>query len=222
MLLTILFEGNKVNKKRHGLFIGILIISGVLFSGVIFFNMVIINDKFPLYIIGGSLIEYNPYSNAGIIWNQGFNLTLVYNSSLITFQRVELTIQNLAFSKNCIITGNTSEDVVEPFNDTLLLLIPKLNKNRQINILSDSSKADSVKFSAIGDTQGFREIFSSTLSEAEGDFLLHLGDITPFGSEEQFALFKGLSITSSIPVFFTPGNHDIKESNGTKYYQSHF
>ena len=64
--------------------------------------------------------------------------------------------------------------------------------------------------------------YENLVMEESVEFILHLGDITADGSEERLRDYQEMTMNSSVPVFSTPGNHDIKQFNSTDLYKSIF
>lgn len=92
----------------------------------------------------------------------------------------------------------------------------KLNKGSgQISIAPPTEKLPTLRFAVIGDTQGRNTIFQSMiplLNESNVDFLVHLGDMTPSGSSNEYKAFLDTIDSLTIPYFAVPGNHDIRGS----------
>ncbi|MFW9905120.1 MAG: metallophosphoesterase family protein, partial [Candidatus Thorarchaeota archaeon] len=81
------------------------------------------------------------------------------------------------------------------------------------------------KIAVIGDTQGFTTFYEGLIQNASMfnyAFILHLGDMTSFGTQTQFESFNKITRQSKIPVFFTPGNHDVKQENSSEQYKRNF
>lgn len=184
------------------------------------------NATFPFSIEGGSLIGFNHYNNHGLVWNQGFNLTLVQNIEETTNQNFfHIYITNIR-TRDVVFSGIDNSESQQILNETCLLVSLKISISlpRIFNIISDSDNQNSneINFAAIGDTQGFNQFYQDLVQEDSFDFIIHLGDITPFGTEKRLKEFQRITKGSKVPVFSTPGNHDIKESNSTSNYQKYF
>jgi predicted phosphodiesterase len=86
------------------------------------------------------------------------------------------------------------------------------------------SQAVGYTFFAIGDTQGSEDLFNRMIEDANSQqpaFVIHLGDITSAGTEAQFSRFLNASQNLEVPLYTTPGNHDIK-SSGLALYKDYF
>lgn len=82
----------------------------------------------------------------------------------------------------------------------------------------DPPVKDEFTFAVMGDSQGHNEILSVILSELEGcDFAFLCGDLTPSGTESEFAAFQATINESAVPVYTTPGNHDVKAGDDNEY-----
>ena len=79
---------------------------------------------------------------------------------------------------------------------------------------------DSINFYVFGDSQGYQGGVEQIVAAANlhrPDFIIHCGDLTPFGQENQYQAVKAALDQSIVPVYTTIGNHDIKDSGGVLY-----
>lgn len=82
--------------------------------------------------------------------------------------------------------------------------------------------SDSFQFAVMGDSQGHNEILSAALNASLGcEFIIHCGDLTPSGRGSEFDALAEVLAETDIPIFTTPGNHDVKDA-GDAYYISRF
>jgi predicted phosphodiesterase len=73
-------------------------------------------------------------------------------------------------------------------------------------------------FAVMGDSQGHNDIIEEALNMTTGcDFVIHCGDLTPSGGRYEFAAVNQALNTSEVPVFTTPGNHDVKNYGPAGY-----
>ncbi|KJS47993.1 MAG: hypothetical protein VR66_16515, partial [Peptococcaceae bacterium BRH_c23] len=75
-------------------------------------------------------------------------------------------------------------------------------------------------FAVIGDTQGNNEAFQTAIKQinlAKPDFVVHVGDLTPSGQEEEMVDFLQTSQELFCPLYSVPGNHDVKSSQSAHY-----
>lgn len=83
----------------------------------------------------------------------------------------------------------------------------------------DASRQPGVVFAVIGDNEGENPAYNDLITQIADDpsiqFVLHVGDATPTGSEAELQALKELHrrLGLSIPVYMVPGNHDIKDAN---------
>lgn len=92
------------------------------------------------------------------------------------------------------------------------------SKNKELRITAEQ-KTD-FRFAVIGDSQGMNYVLKAALESMNGcEFVIHCGDVTPSGSQNEYSAVIETLNSSSIPVFTTPGNHDVK-NNGTAIYNS--
>jgi len=91
--------------------------------------------------------------------------------------------------------------------------------------LSSISNHDSIlNFYVFGDSQGYQDglhqiAMASNLYRP--DFVFHCGDLTPFGQESQYQAVSSALEEFDVPVYTTPGNHDVRLGGGLRY-QQHF
>lgn len=180
-------------------------------------------SNFPFNIYNGSLIDYNNDTRVACIWNQGFNLTIENDPEFVDSNSLyELFIFNI-HSKNISVPNLRENEELTILNDTCISLLLESNSKKSWTIeILVSVGSGNFKISVIGDTQGFQEIYQKLIESSNHSFILHLGDITPFGDIAHLNLFHNMSKHSKIPIFSTPGNHDIKQSNSTREYESFF
>jgi predicted phosphodiesterase len=73
-------------------------------------------------------------------------------------------------------------------------------------------------FAVVGDSQGHNDVLAKGLNMTNGcDFVVHCGDLTPSGRSEEFAAVEATLNSSGVPVFTTPGNHDVKTDNSSEF-----
>jgi predicted phosphodiesterase len=91
--------------------------------------------------------------------------------------------------------------------------------------LNDFSNSDDIlNFFVFGDSQGYRgglEQIVTMANEYEPDFVFHCGDLTPFGQENQYNDVLAVLDGFNVPLYTTPGNHDIRLGGGIRYIE-HF
>ena len=77
-------------------------------------------------------------------------------------------------------------------------------------------------FAVMGDSQGHNDILAQALNMTQGcDFIIHCGDLTPSGSDSELDLAAATLDEAGIPVFTTPGNHEVK-NHGILGYEARF
>ena len=179
---------------------------------------------FPFHVDGGTLLEFDSELHTGTIWGQGFTITLnqksitptpLFTITLFNFPTVNIVISGLLSTESYIILSETS----------CILKVMSSSENRSVIISAPNTDETSFKFLTIGDTQGFTPLFTDMLDHpltSQSKFILHAGDITPSGSRTSLEIFNNISKESSIPIYTTVGNHDIKENNNTSNYEQYF
>ncbi|MBE0517996.1 MAG: metallophosphoesterase [Thermoplasmata archaeon] len=77
-------------------------------------------------------------------------------------------------------------------------------------------------FAVLGDSQGFNSMLSEALINlGDCEFVIHCGDMTPSGMPEEFDSLQSAFDESPVPIYTTPGNHDVK-NNGSLEYQNRY
>jgi len=70
-----------------------------------------------------------------------------------------------------------------------------------------------IDFFVLGDSQGYQGALDQVVldaNEEQPDFVMHCGDLTPFGREEQYEEVLDIIEPLSVPFYATPGNHDVR------------
>jgi predicted phosphodiesterase len=77
-------------------------------------------------------------------------------------------------------------------------------------------------FAVMGDSQGHNDVLARILERLDGcEFAFICGDLTPSGRPSEFVPFQDALNASSVPVYTTVGNHDVK-TDGPGEYISRF
>ena len=83
---------------------------------------------------------------------------------------------------------------------------------------------DTLNFYIFGDSQGYQgslEQIVAIANEYRPDFVFHCGDLTPFGQENQYTDVLAVLNNFNVPLYTTPGNHDIRLGGAARYIE-HF
>ncbi len=141
-----------------------------------------------------------------------------YSDSTIIY----ILIRNVNF-RHIQITGFKEKVEITPLSNTSILLCHTITKTieEDIEIGLNPLSLDNLTFAAIGDTHGYNNYFLTAMREAANKnvlFALHCGDMTSFGTKTQFQNLINIFDQSPIPIYTTPGNHDIK--TGLEIYSS--
>ncbi len=78
----------------------------------------------------------------------------------------------------------------------------------------------SLTFYVLGDSQGYQGGVQQVVAAANKerpDFVFHCGDMTPFGQDNQYLSFAKALDNLTLPIFLTPGNHDIRMGGASRY-----
>ncbi len=207
----------------------LLMVFSILIGLLLLFPPEISNtdSDFPLEIEGGTLVKFNSTRKEAHIFNQGYNLTLVNDPVKVNQStKYSITIFNIQ-TKDLVVLGLGNSESYEKKNETCVLLDIRSNSQlkKRITLFIDTTNIDSYKIAVIGDTQGFTPFYEGLIKNVSSlnyAFILHLGDITPFGTQIQFETFNKITRHSNRPIFLTPGNHDVKQGNKSEQYEKHF
>ncbi len=166
------------------------------------------------------------------IW--GDEKTAEVEGGAITFESAdELTIRCLSpdvtlltngFAGRVTFTNSFPASAIEGHDGQVI----KNGTTLSFNVTGDSEyhlvapEKQQFSFAVMGDSQGHNDILADALNMTQGsDFVIHCGDLTPSGGSSEFAVLENTLNGSSLPVFTTPGNHDVK-NDGEAGYVSRF
>ncbi|MBD3404652.1 MAG: hypothetical protein GF411_00775 [Candidatus Lokiarchaeota archaeon] len=133
-------------------------------------------------------------------WNGSYDLG-VFHMNVTNIIPTQLNVES---TTDYLFIRNTSISTIIEINPT------NLDVSLEFSTVDDSTP---LNFFVFGDSQGFQggiEQIVSDANEFHPDFLLHCGDLTPFGQKNQYESVSSALSKSTVPVFTTPGNHDIR------------
>jgi len=110
-------------------------------------------------------------------------------------------------------------EIKRPLSTKITAAIPKGLKGKILLELSEKWGREG-SFAVIGDTQGNNEAFETAISQinmVKPDFVVHVGDMTASGREEEVQNFLQTSKESFCPIYTVPGNHDVKSGRIAVY-----
>jgi 3',5'-cyclic AMP phosphodiesterase CpdA len=145
------------------------------------------------------------------------NISLLWPDSL-SLGPYSVLLQNLVPDNTTIASNN---DISLTIEDNLLLRIELIPNHHRVWINASFDSDDSaLEFVVLGDSQGYQGGIQETttaLKSFSPDFLFHCGDLTPFGLDTQYREVSRALDNSSVPVFTTAGNHDVRMDGGSRY-----
>lgn len=103
----------------------------------------------------------------------------------------------------------------------------KSTTSKNLEILSNTNKSteDTIRFVVIGDVQRFYdetiEVVDAINRNEDLEFAIQDGDITDFGTLQEFEAMKGILSNLKVPFFTVIGNHDCI-ANGKEIYKKMF
>jgi len=211
-----------ISYRVRTLALTLLVTTGILLGGGwIFFHTITLAD---VSVQGGHLIGVTPGHVTVRADSPNLNLSFqVPLGGLLTSQF--LTIHNLATERVLLSNFPVGTRVVLSHATILYLALPPLTSGiHTFSLWTQPLQEDEITIAVLGDSQGFNEALSvivSDINQRDVDFVLHLGDITPSGGFSQYAAAASVLNTLTVPLYTTPGNHDIK-TNGSKNYNHFF
>ena len=137
---------------------------------------------------------------------------------------IELNLKNISPSLQ-INVENSISNQIEPGELRLdKKLILRLAPNATARISASLGESSDFAFLAMGDIQNGIEDIDDVIEKLntfkdEADFLLFLGDATMRSGEDEFDEVKEAYDRIEIPIYSTPGNHDI---SSVGMYQEYF
>jgi len=108
--------------------------------------------------------------------------------------------------------------------DEALAQTPRSAKTKPFTFLQISDSHIGFDKAANPDTRGtFREAVAKAKAlPTKPDFILHTGDISHLSKDDQFAEAEAIISEIGLPVFYTPGEHDMLDEGGGKAYLARF
>lgn len=212
----------KIVKRQFNVY-GIFLIGIFIFS---FFFITLLSfyqdssGDVPFEVQGGSILFKRTIGTNHTIYAQSYSINLTFSNEFTG----NIKIINFPTSNISVIGLSLFNDYTVVNSVILQLHFTKSNENSNIQIIADHQK-ENFSFIIIGDTQGIEDkmIQLQDTKNLKGiDFILHLGDITSFGTVDQLERYEKLQQSIPIPIYYTPGNHDVKHSNTTDEYESFF
>ncbi len=216
----------KSNYKIYGsIFIGILVVAAVI-SGIVLTNTNDNDDdQSDFDITGDGIIEVSQTKNLLTLRA----LLLAGEATIFAGEKAEKT-PNINLTN---VWGSELEVVFDPFEPESEIVgtswkyfefssekIPDEGLSVSFEAIPPASTNN--QFFAFGDSQGTTEILEQIVEIANNQkpaFVIGLGDLSSFGTKEQLQSFADITNKLEVPLFLTPGNHDVKEE-GLENYQT--
>ena len=199
-----------------------LLISGTLLGGVWFFLHTITLAE--VTVEGGHLLQTIPGHITCRADTPNLNLTFTVPPHAILSTQL-LTLHNLANDRVLLTAFPAGTRIVHGDATTLHLVLPPLPSGRhEVALTTQPVHDDKITIAVFGDSQGFNDALATIVADVnqrEVDFAFHLGDITPSGHISQYSAAASVLDDLTVPLYATPGNHDIK-GNGTINYAQFF
>jgi predicted phosphodiesterase len=177
--------------------------------------MVVAGSALAAYLLGLFPSSHSVSITGGIITDQSEQELVIWCYA----PEVELTLDGFEgkiLLRNCVRDCDVTGAEAVTFDD---------NTTMSLTISADSSRVDitprqkdSFTFAVMGDSQGRYEILSSILEKLQGcAFALLCGDLTPSGRASEFVFLQEALNDSSVPVYTTVGNHDVRTDGAAEY-----
>ena len=144
-----------------------------------------------------------------------------------SFTPLYLTVQNVAASRIALLEAPPGCGVQAVGATVLRVSLPPLPQGLwSVRMVTGPASPDgSFSFAVFGDSRGFNEALSAVVekvNQAGVDFAIHLGDLTPMGTQEQYQEALSALNLLQVPVYLTPGNHDVQGPNSSQLYREAF
>lgn len=208
-----------VVRKKHVLTIGaIILVSGALVYA--FWPHFPTRAPPSVTVSGAHILKKSDYSIALRAKSVSISISLAWNESEGR-GCYSTTITNIV--ANRIETYSQSELQINVLNKTSMH-IEVCTSAQKVDIHLSMPSESKFNFLVFGDSQGYQGCLNeiaSMIPEQSPAFAFHCGDLTPFGTEQQYEETYQALQNISIPVFTTPGNHDVR-LDGKKIYSKMF
>ncbi|MFW9915273.1 MAG: metallophosphoesterase [Candidatus Thorarchaeota archaeon] len=213
--------------RKSGACIGIGLAICLISLGMFLLFWPNINEKdymIPEAIVqGGFISERN--SNVIKVHALGYSVNIsLKNPNLDNSIEINLVLENFKGNDAAIDGLDAADNLVSRDALEIILsiqLAPNASKFLRIN---HPTYPKSFNFVVMGDNRGRNDILAHIFEEintTSAEFVLHGGDLTRDGTAEEFQELVPILEKLSIPLFVTPGNHDIR-SGGTQAYEKLF
>ena len=211
-----------ISRRVGTLALASLLITGLVLSGALVYLHTVTRSE--VSIQGGHLLDAVPGHITCRADAPTLNLTFtVPLNALLTTQL--LTIHNVASDRILLTTFPVGTRLIQSTATTLYLMLPPLPSGvHEVSLQTQTVRENGITVAVFGDSQGFDEALATIVADVnqrEVDFALHLGDITPSGHLSQYASAASALNDLTVPMYATPGNHDVK-GNGTLHYTQFF
>ena len=211
-----------ISRRVQILAISMVLIAGLcLGGGWIYLHTITMAEVF---VEGGHILDMSPGQVIVRADTPHVNVSVVVPHGAILSSQL-LTIHNLAGERIQLTALVPVVRVIRNGATTVQLVLPLLSSGiHQFSVSTPPLQENEVTIAVLGDSQGFSEalsIIAEDINHRAVDFVLHLGDITPSGQFTQYAAAAAVLENLQIPLYATPGNHDIK-GNGTIHYTQFF
>lgn len=153
-------------------------------------------------------------------------VTITVGEAEKQFNNYEIIIRNINTALTEVTVTDLAEGREEEFErensspTEILLKIKKGTGARKIE-LHPVLREEGLTFALVGDNQGRNQVLETIIEEINGSdalFLIHLGDLVPSGTFEEYEDFLAVMSNLEVPFYTVPGNHDVR-GEGKELYQ---
>ena len=213
-IIDIRIEVYQVNEKKkittESMIILILIVMSLV-SGIFLFNFFTTTTSHPLQFSlkgEGIFIEENSENLILRCYSPQVNANLEFQQKGIVNLYIENAI-SLIFTKD-------NKSITLTLTNTQYFGKITVKNRTNLTIMTDQNSDTDYSFSVISDTHNNPETINAFVQEVNTispSFIIHCGDIVPYGAEEHYRSWYKSITNLTVPIYHIPGNHDIQRGN---------
>jgi predicted phosphodiesterase len=139
----------------------------------------------------------------------------------------EVVVDNVRAGRTSVdvrpVAGNAADCRLKVLSPTSLSVSVSGGNGRQhVRLAPPPPEYNGYTIALVGDSQGENDVLARIIAEINDTgacFLIHLGDMVPSGTPDEFRSFLATMAKLQIPWYSVPGNHDVRY-DGLRFYDS--